>query len=413
MRLNIVFALVGLSIPATLSGCACVTNESVDRRGATLDPRSISIPRDPTDWSGRREAFESLAGDPTKQDLLSKFLHRQSFEAQLAQQPEATTVDVPLPTITVVDAVAAQSEFEQRLPKPEWNSAKVKDDLTPLDLDDLDGLRDRLHVDIHVRLTDPTTGRIVDNPLGDDPINPELRAWLLKKYGPVVYVPDDEGGGRPSSWFQREDKARAEAASREAEIREAKSREEAERAAEQKRRADRQLADAKTAEEKSAATAAATAAQAKIDRLTAEKKVAELEAKAAGAMKKDENLSKCSNYVADVSQQNSTPIPTGYANDQIKWMDRNWKSVSPEEAQKTANKGDLAIGGRESGKPGAGGHVFQVYPGEGHTGRDGKFYPNVVGGGAAAARSTGGMTADQIFKPAERAGIKYWVPKKP
>jgi hypothetical protein len=106
------------------------------------------------------------------------------------------------------------------------------------------------------------------------------------------------------------------------------------------------------------------------------------------------------------------------ANDQVKFMDSHWQPIDSNTAQALANKGEFVVAGLKN--PNGDGHVAVVVRGDGATKPDGKFYPNVIGGGGPGGRSDGSknQTAGDVwpYKPADpqyRGNVKYYIPKKP
>jgi len=120
-------------------------------------------------------------------------------------------------------------------------------------------------------------------------------------------------------------------------------------------------------------------------------------------------------YVAEKGF-NNTALNGKLANDQVEFMNENWKEITARKAQQIANEGGLAVAGLEDkGKDENGndkhGHTMTVSPGEGvEKGED--FYPNVSGGGKGAGASDGRKTVNETWNKIDRQKVRYFTPKK-
>lgn len=130
------------------------------------------------------------------------------------------------------------------------------------------------------------------------------------------------------------------------------------------------------------------------------------------------NEDNCSGSVAGVASRLGYDDLNGKkAIDQVKHMEGNWETVDAKTAQDLANKGQLVVAGLIN--PDGDSHVTTVVPGDGKVAPDGKFYPNVEGGGSQNGRSDGTKTAGDVW-PANpkkypkynRSLVKYYIPKK-
>jgi hypothetical protein len=97
------------------------------------------------------------------------------------------------------------------------------------------------------------------------------------------------------------------------------------------------------------------------------------------------------------------------ANDQVAYMESNWKTVTAQQAQEMANAGQPVVAGLAN--PGGHGHVAIVVPGDGATKPDGNFYPNIEGGAMNTQyTSHGEKTAGDVWSKSDRGSVKYYVP---
>ena len=96
------------------------------------------------------------------------------------------------------------------------------------------------------------------------------------------------------------------------------------------------------------------------------------------------------------------------ANAQVATMRARWRTVDAEAAADLAERGRLVVAGLEG--EGNGGHTAVVVPGPGAT-HDGRFYPNVAGGGLPFRRSDGSRSAAEVWTSAERARVRYFTPR--
>jgi hypothetical protein len=124
----------------------------------------------------------------------------------------------------------------------------------------------------------------------------------------------------------------------------------------------------------------------------------------------------CSGSVAEVASKgfDISDLNGKQANDQVGFMDSNWDFVDGRTAQDLANKGELVVAGLKN--PNGDGHVAVVVPGQGSSKPDGKFYPNVEGGGGTNGKSDGSKTAGDVWPskntdPQYRGNVKYYKPK--
>lgn len=98
------------------------------------------------------------------------------------------------------------------------------------------------------------------------------------------------------------------------------------------------------------------------------------------------------------------------ANGQVAYMNDNWKTVSAQEAQERANRGELVVAGLAN--DGGHGHVAVVTPGSGAVAPDENFYPQVTGGAMNQqyGYSEGEKTAGQVWSRSDRGNVQYYVP---
>jgi hypothetical protein len=117
----------------------------------------------------------------------------------------------------------------------------------------------------------------------------------------------------------------------------------------------------------------------------------------------------CNQSVAQVARgYGHTELDGKLANDQVAYMQENWRPVDARTAQDMANRGDLVV----AGLSGSGhGHVAVVTPGSGAVAPDGNFYPNVTGGAMnPVAYSEGNKTAGQVWSRSDRGNVQYFAP---
>lgn len=94
--------------------------------------------------------------------------------------------------------------------------------------------------------------------------------------------------------------------------------------------------------------------------------------------------------------------------EQVAFMEQNWTTIDARAAQAKANAGALVVAGQ--GGP-AQAQTAIVTPGAGTTAPDGTFYPNVTCGGLGNARSDGSRTVADVWPPATRNSVAYFVPR--
>jgi hypothetical protein len=117
----------------------------------------------------------------------------------------------------------------------------------------------------------------------------------------------------------------------------------------------------------------------------------------------------CNQSVAEVARgYGRNDLDNMNANQQVDYMQQNWRTVDATTAQEMANRGDLVV----AGLPGQGhGHVAVVTPGSGAVAPDGNFYPQVTGGALnPVAYSEGDRTAGQVWSRSDRGSVQYYTP---
>ncbi len=118
----------------------------------------------------------------------------------------------------------------------------------------------------------------------------------------------------------------------------------------------------------------------------------------------------CHQSVAHVAERYGFTSLSGVpASEQVAYMQRNWSRVDGRTAQALANNGSLAIAGLAAADQG---HTAIATPGAGTIKPDGKFYPNVTCGGPLNRRSDGSRTAGDVWTPADRGNVEYFVPRR-
>lgn len=122
------------------------------------------------------------------------------------------------------------------------------------------------------------------------------------------------------------------------------------------------------------------------------------------------NEGNCSGSVAKtMTKMGNTELNGKVANDQVDYMEKNWKTVSAQEAQDLANAGQPVVAGLAN--PNGHGHVAVVVPGDGAIKPDKNFYPNVQGGSlGGAGKSWGDKTSGDVWNTSDRKKVKYYVP---
>lgn len=95
------------------------------------------------------------------------------------------------------------------------------------------------------------------------------------------------------------------------------------------------------------------------------------------------------------------------ANDQVSYINKNWKEVDSHTAQDLANKGSLVVAGLQNSE--GSGHTAIVSPGAGAE-KHGEFYPNVSGGGSEKGRSDGTRTVGDVWGAHNRDEVRYYTP---
>ena len=96
------------------------------------------------------------------------------------------------------------------------------------------------------------------------------------------------------------------------------------------------------------------------------------------------------------------------AYEQVAYMRENWSTLDARSAQERANAGGLVVAG-SNGPVQA--QTAIVTPGPGATAPDGAFYPTVTCGGLGNARSDGSRTVADVWPPATRSSVAYFVPR--
>lgn len=112
---------------------------------------------------------------------------------------------------------------------------------------------------------------------------------------------------------------------------------------------------------------------------------------------------------AEVAAQFGHPELDGLsANQQLATLRAHWRRVDASAAADLAGRGRLVVAGleNESGS----GHTAVVVPGPGAT-HEGRFYPNVAGGGLPFRRSDGSRNAGEVWTPKERGRVAYFTPR--
>jgi hypothetical protein len=128
------------------------------------------------------------------------------------------------------------------------------------------------------------------------------------------------------------------------------------------------------------------------------------------------NFDNCSGSVREVANKLGFALGGAQANDQVEYMEENWREVSMDDAKKLADNGKLVIAGLAEPKNG---HVAIVVKGNGIQ-REGKTWPNVAGGslGTKEAKETprkayseGGNTIRDAWGAKKRDQVKFYTPE--
>ena len=133
--------------------------------------------------------------------------------------------------------------------------------------------------------------------------------------------------------------------------------------------------------------------------------------KAAADTARAHNLTECNfSTAATASSMGFNGLDGKLANEQVKYMQENWRPISAAEAQSLANQGVLVVGGLadQTGH----GHTTIVVPGNGEV-MNNAFYPNVEGGAMADhARQYGDgtHTSWEIWRHQDAPKVQYYTP---
>jgi hypothetical protein len=128
------------------------------------------------------------------------------------------------------------------------------------------------------------------------------------------------------------------------------------------------------------------------------------------------NFKNCSGSVREAAQKLGIELRGSQANDQVKFMEKNWNSVGMEEAKQLAERGNFVVAGLE--KSGHG-HIAVVVDGDGVI-KEGRVWPNIAGGSLGNKEaiekpghpySEGGNTIRDAWGKASRNMVKFYTPK--
>jgi hypothetical protein len=128
------------------------------------------------------------------------------------------------------------------------------------------------------------------------------------------------------------------------------------------------------------------------------------------------NFNNCSGSVREVANKRGIALGGAQANDQVQYMEENWREVSMEDAKKLADNGKLVVAGLAEPRNG---HVAVVVKGNGVQ-REGKTWPNVAGGSLGTkeakekpgkAYSEGGNTIRDAWGAKKRDKVKFYTPE--
>jgi hypothetical protein len=136
----------------------------------------------------------------------------------------------------------------------------------------------------------------------------------------------------------------------------------------------------------------------------------------------EEHPTRCNRSTAAVAHAfGYTELDRKLANAQIRYMEQYWQTITAEQAQALADRGQLVVAGqpgilRADGRRGFG-HTAVVYPGGMTTAGDGKRYPRIAGGSFNSV--TPGVPGRKYSEGARNAhdawgrrvgGVQYYTP---